>query len=169
MKTRACRRYRLTAMPILSPAKALRTLRKTPIILQAVLSGIDEREAVARTDGPGGWSILFIACHLRDYEVACIERVTDMLANDHPAFDVWDNDDLAKRHAYAEQQFDEVMADLTSRRKVLIKSLENLEEVQWARTGVHPIQGEGTVLDVAINAGLHDVDHIEQISRCKNS
>ena len=159
-------RYRETIMAILNPSKALRTLRKTPLLLRSVLTGVDQQAAVARTDGPGGWSILFIACHLRDYEAACIERVTDMLAHDHPTFDVWDNDDLANQNAYAAQQFDAVMADLQSRRKDLIQLLESLEEEQWARTGLHPVQGEGTVLDVVINISLHDIDHIEQITRC---
>jgi len=31
---------------------------------------------------------------------------------------------------------------------------------------VHPEQGPGTLLDVAVNAGLHDLDHLEQLARC---
>jgi len=31
---------------------------------------------------------------------------------------------------------------------------------------MHPSQGPATLLDVAVNAGLHDVDHLEQIIRC---
>jgi len=156
-------------MPILNPSKALRTLRKTSLILGTVLTGVDQRVAVERTDGPDGWNILFIVCHLRDYEAACIQRVISMLAHDHPTFETWDNDDLAKQNAYAEQYFSDVMVDLQARRKEFIALLESLDEQQWARTGLNPAQGPGTVLDVAINAGLHDIDHIEQITRCTHA
>lgn len=40
------------------------------------------------------------------------------------------------------------------------------EAATWLRAGTHPAQGPATLLDVAINAGLHDVDHLEQLARC---
>ncbi len=153
-------------MAILSPFKALRTLRKTPLILQTLLAGVEHAEAVARTDGPNGWNIVFILCHLRDYEVACIKRVNDMLTRDCPTFETWDNDELARKNEYDKQTFQIVLGDYLSLRRQFIALLEGVTDAQWARKGMNPQQGEGTVLDVAINAGLHDVDHIEQVTRC---
>lgn len=153
-------------MPILNPGKALRTLRKTPFILAAALNGVDDRLAVQRTDGPDGWSILFVVCHLCDYETAVMKRVTDMLTFDHPTLEPWNQLQLAATNRYGEQTYSDVLAQLQSQRRDLVKVLESLDVAQWARAGVNPEQGEGTVLDVAINAGLHDIDHIEQILRC---
>ena len=153
-------------MPILNPFKALRTLRKTPLLLQHALQGVGQQSAIARTDGPDGWSILFIVCHLRDYEAAFSKRVADMLAFDCPALAPWDQLALAEAHRYGEQQFDAVLANLQRMRRATLVVLEDLNEAQWRRAGVNPEQGEGTVLDVAISAGLHDIDHIEQILRC---
>ena len=43
--------------------------------------------------------------------------------------------------------------------------LEGLDEAQLARPGIHPETGAMTILHLAINTVLHDVDHMEQISR----
>lgn len=153
-------------MPILNSFKALRTLRKTPLLLQHALRDMNQQAAIARTDGPDGWSVLFIVCHLRDYEVAFRQRVDDMIAFDCPTLAPWNQLALAETHHYCEQKFDVVLAELQQMRRASLAVLEYLDEAQWQRAGVNPEQGEGTVLDVAINAGLHDIDHIDQILRC---
>lgn len=151
---------------IVNPMKALRTLRKTSVLLDATLSTVSQAEAAARRDGPDGWSILFITCHLRDYEIAWRERVELMLVEDHPTFPAFDHHEAIVAHAYAAQDLQAVRADLQARRQSLIARLEGLDAAAWLRTGVHPEQGPGTILDVAINAGLHDLDHLEQLARC---
>lgn len=151
---------------IVSPAKALRTLRKTAALLAAQLRDVSQDEARDRTDGPDGWSVLFIVCHLRDYEIVWRDRVEQMLAASNPTFAPFDHHRAVEEHAYAAQNIAAVLADLAARRAGLIERLEGLADEQWLRTGVHPDQGPGTVLDVAVNAGLHDVDHLEQLLRC---
>lgn len=151
---------------ILSPMKALRTLRKTALLLDKALDGVTQDEAAGLSDGPDGWSVLFIVCHLRDYEIAWRERVEQILVHEHPTFTTFDHHEVIETHAYAAQELHAVLADLSERRQSLIARLEGLSDEQWLRTGLHPEQGPGSLLDVAINAGLHDLDHLEQISRC---
>lgn len=151
---------------ILSPMKALRTLRKTSALLGASLRERSQEEAATLRDGPDGWSILFIACHLRDYEIAWRERVELMLEADNPTFSTFDHHEVVASHSYAGQALQAILADLLTRRAALIARLEALDDAQWLRPGLHPEQGPGSVLDVAINAGLHDLDHLEQITRC---
>ena len=154
---------------MLSPDKALRTLRKTPTLLDLVLAGLDESAASTLRDGPDGWSILFIACHLRDYERVVAARIEAMLTADDPALPGMDNDALARDGDYAAQSLFAVREELRARRAALLDRLAGLDAAQWQRPGHHPQQGAATVLDVAINAGLHDVDHLEQIARCRGS
>jgi hypothetical protein len=151
---------------LVNPAKALRTLRKTHIVLMDVLRGVTEAQARELRDGADGWSVLFIACHLRDYEVIYCERVEAMLAQERPTFEVATNEEWVRRGAYEAQNLGAVLADLRARRVGLIARLEGLSDEQWRRAGMHPEQGPATVLDVAVNTGLHDVDHLEQIVRC---
>jgi hypothetical protein len=152
---------------LLSPAKALRTLRKTPLLLADSLGGVTQEQARTLRDGDDGWSILFIVCHLRDYEVAVGERVEAMLEGECPTFASLDNEDLARRGRYEARTMTAVLADLEARRAALVERLAGLTGEQWARRGLHPRQGPATVLEVAINAGLHDIDHLEQVARCR--
>jgi DinB superfamily len=152
---------------ILNPDKALRTLRKTPALLDFVLAGLDEAAACALRDGPDGWSILFIVCHLRDYERVVAARVEAMLADDDPTLPSMDNDALVREGDYAARSLAAVREELRAGRAALLDRLAGLDAARWQRPGYHPQQGAATVLDVAINAGLHDVDHLEQIARCR--
>jgi len=151
---------------ILSPAKALRTLRKNPLILRAVLAGISQERAEALRDGPDGWNIVYVVCHLRDYERIVTERIQLILSQDRPLLADMNNAELIAQNRYAEQSLEATLADLARRRGALLGLLEGLTDEQWLRPGVHPAQGAGTVLDIAVNAALHDIDHIEQIVRC---
>ena len=152
---------------ILNPDKALRTLRKTPVLLDLVLAGLDESAARALRDGPDGWSILSIVCHLRDYERIVAARVAAILTADDPELLAADNDALMRDGDYAAQSLAAVRADLRASREELIARLAGLSTTDWQRPGHHPQQGAATLLDVAINAGLHDVDHLEQLARCR--
>ena len=151
---------------IINQAKALRTLRKTAALLERTLDGVKQAEAANLSDGPNGWSVLFIACHLRDYELVWRERVELMLAEENPTFANFDHEALIEERAYAAQDLRAVLAELAAQRADLVARLEGLDDGQWLRCGVHPSQGPGSLLDVAVNAGLHDLDHLEQLARC---
>jgi hypothetical protein len=150
---------------VINQAKALRTLRKTAALLDRALAGVTQEEATRLTDGPDGWSALFIVCHLRDYEIAWRERIEQIIAHDASIFHSFDHHALVVERDYAAQDLRDELADLGARRAELIMRLEELDDKQWLRSGVHPEQGPGTLLDVAVNAGLHDLDHLEQLSR----
>ena len=152
---------------ILNPDKALRTLRKTPALLDFALAGLDEAAARALRDGPAGWSILFIVCHLRDYERIVAARVEAILSADDPLLPAADNDTLVRDGNYDAQSFAAVREELRVQRTALLDRMAGLDAAQWQRPGHHPQQGSATLLAVAINAGLHDVDHLEQIARCR--
>jgi hypothetical protein len=152
-------------MPILSVEKALRSLRKTPVILSAILRDVDQERAASATDGPNGWSALFVVCHLRDYEDVYIERARLMLTTDNPHFQNIDHLALTVTNRYAEQNLRDVFDAFVEKRRTFVRLLEGLDEDQWARIGTSATVGECTVLELAINVALHDINHIEQIVR----
>lgn len=151
---------------VLNPSKALRTMRKTPTILTTLLHGVPQAQAETWRDGADGWSVLYIICHLRDIETLFMQRVEDMLAQPHPTFAVISNDQLIQQHNYGQQEMRHALAEYQTHRQAFLALLEPLTDEQWQRTGMHPEQGPATVLDIAVNTGLHDVDHLEQIVRC---
>lgn len=150
---------------VLSPAKAVRTLRKTPVLLAAALAGVTPAQFGSLRDGVDGWTIHEIVHHLRAYETALAERVQLLLTENDPVFPV-----VASLSPPAPDTMSAVpalLARLHADRAALLVTLEGLTDAQWERAGTHPQQGAATLLDVAINAGLHDVDHIEQILHCR--
>ncbi len=153
---------------LLNDVKALRTVRKTPLILKTLLSGVTQQQAMILCDGADGWSILYIICHLCDIEEIFTQRVRDLLTGTNPTFQMTTHEELLTRTDYAAQYFRAMLDAYDQRRQMFIAMLESVNEEQWLLIGVHPTQGPATLLDVAINSGLHDVDHIEQIIRCLN-
>jgi hypothetical protein len=149
---------------LINPAKALRTLRKTPVLLEALLEGVTQEQAEALHDGD--WNVIFDVCHMRDFEAVAAQRVRALLAGSNPAFAVVSNDELIRDNNYAAADLRQVMGEIARLRREFIALLEALTDDQWLLEGVHPAQGPATLLDVAINAGLHDVDHLEQVVRC---
>jgi uncharacterized damage-inducible protein DinB len=150
-------------MTMMTPERAFQQLRKTPVILAAALRGLSQERAEAATDGPDGWNVVQVVCHLRDFEEIFLWRGQHMLAHDKPAFPPVDQNALA-----ATQQRENLAAAFDTyraRRQAFITFLETLSAEQWERRAIHALYGEVTLLEVALNAAQHDVNHIEQIVR----
>lgn len=152
-------------MPILNREKALRSLRKDRELLSMMLAGMSQEDALAPRDGPGGWNALEVLCHLADFESIFFERARTMLAQDNPRFPSVDQLALVESKRYAEQDLDATWRRWRRERDAFIDWLEGLDEAQLARPGVHPETGDMTILQLAINTVLHDIDHLEQLGR----
>jgi len=152
-------------MAVLNLQKTIRSLEKTPVILQTVLRDVTQEQAEQTTDGVDEWSVLFIVCHLRDCEQLFFDRVWMSVEQDCQQLNYVTNEVLIQQNDYANQNFTEIMAQLTTLRERTLAYIRPLSDVQLARTGIHPIWGENTVLDYILNIALHDIDHTEQLIR----
>ena len=150
-------------MPIFTPDKPLRDLPKTPVILNVILRGVDQARAQSATDGPDGWSVLEVLCHLNDYEQIFNDRVRLILGSDLPLLPGYNQLELVKTNHYADQNFAEVFASYVSRRRALLALLRGLSPEQWNRRGVHSVWGEVTIVEQMSYVPTHDLNHIEQI------
>lgn len=92
-----------------------------------------------------------------------------MIRLENPVLPVTAN--LERSDAYNDTVHDlrHVLAEIAAQRQALIERLEQLPKDQWLHQGTHPQQGTATIIDVAINAVFHDIDHIEQLGRCCQS
>ncbi len=151
-------------MPMFTPEKALRSMRKTPVILKAILQGVSAEQAQSIRDGEGGWSVVEVVGHLYDFEDIFCGRAGRMLTEAKPILTPYDQDELVKRRGYASQDLATVLDKYLEMRQRFINLLADLTSEQWARKGVHPHSGEITVMELAINTTLHDVNHTEQIA-----
>jgi len=153
-------------MSILNPQKALRGLPQSPTILKALLASVCQQQAIQATDGEDGWSVLYIICHLRDYEDIFGERIRWLLEQDEPTFPFpLNNDELIEVNQYGVQDLQLTFGAYIDKRRALINRLKTLTPEQWERSGTFPTGNRVTVVEMAVNIILHDHNHIEQIVR----
>lgn len=152
-------------MTLLTPFRLLRSMKKTPLILESVLRDVTPKQAQTLTDGPDGWNTLEIMCHLRDFEQIFYGRAVKMVDNDRPTFESYDQNDLAREGNYRGQDLRKAFENYRATRQEFIALLESLNDEQWHRTGISPSSGEYDVLQLAMQVSMHDVDHIEQMIR----
>lgn len=153
-------------MSLMSPARFQRSLVRTPVILQGLLSDVDNERARTATDGPDGWSVLQVVCHLRDFEGFFRGRAELALTQANPRLPAYDHEQIAIDRDYQSQDVREALTTFIDERKRFLRLMQSLNNAQWVRMGLHPELGWISVLDMAMQVALHDVDHIEQITRC---
>jgi hypothetical protein len=153
-------------MAVLDINRTLMTLSKNHVILAAVVKDVDQRRAENTRDGADGWSTLFVACHLLDYERIVARRFDAILTQDAPTVEPMDHLGLVVSNDYATQDFGDTLSSLFTARIALVDRLSGLEPAAFARMGTHPEYGPSPLLHFCVNACMHDINHIEQIVRC---
>ncbi len=134
-------------------------------ILGHILQGISNERARALRDGPEGWSIIEIVCHLRDFDEIFYNRAQMMQAQDQPQLPAYDHEAMAIEGAYQQEDLAEAYSALKASRARFIAWLAALTPEQWERDGAHPERDSFSMTDALMQVGLHDLDHLEQITR----
>ena len=151
---------------IVTPDRFTRALKKNPTILKSILRGVTHEEArQARDEGPDGWNVIEVLCHLRDFDAVFMERAWAMVEQDRPAMQPVDHLQMVIERRYAEQQFETVLAEYLAHRAEFNAWVAALTDDDWGRVGVHPVNGEVTLLEQIVQASDHDTNHFEQIAR----
>lgn len=155
----------VSPMELMTPWRLLRSLRKTPIILETLLSPIPPEHARRSPDDPNEWSIIEILCHLRDYEQIFFQRATLILHEEEPRLPIPEsNDVMAALGQYKQQELRSVLTSLHTTRQTFIQVLSELREEQWMRTGRHADSFPVTLKEVVLQVIMHDIDHLEQLT-----
>ena len=152
-------------MPLISAERTIELLRKMPVVLNALLRDVTQEQAQQMTDGPGGWNLVYILSHMRDYEPIYRERIRQMVERDNPQLPWIDNQGITHTNDYAHQDLRQMLDEYLKGRRDFVQMLEGLSEEQWTRRGSHPTYGEGTMYEMVLNCVVHDINHIEQVAR----
>lgn len=153
-------------MTMMTPDRFIRALKRTPILLDTILCGITQERAAVATDGPQGWSVIAIVCHLRDFEEIFFNRAQQILAEERPELVAFDREQMAVDRDYANEDLNAAYEKFLETRQAFITWLEDRADEDWGRVGIHPEVGAYTLLEQAMQVPLHDLDHLEQIARC---
>lgn len=141
-------------------------LAKTTVdVLSNILADVTQEMATTYRDSGDGWTALEALCHLRDFDYVFQRRVERMLNEEMPDLVPVDHDQLVIDNRYNEQDLAEVLADFVQHRRGFIDLFKSLSDDQWERHGNHPERESFSMTDAVMQLGLHDVTHIEQITR----
>ena len=117
-----------------------------------------ETEDAAVRPSPNVWSPLEYACHVRDVNRLFAHRVRQMLDEDTPTFDNWDQDQAAVDGDYGSQKPVQVAEEVVAEADAVAAVYESVADDQWARRGIRSNGDEFTV-DTLARYHLHDLVH----------
>ncbi len=140
-------------------------MRLTCQTLGNILQNVTPDQARALRDGAEGWSIIEIVCHLRDFDDIFLHRGLMMRDESYPQLPGYDHEAMAVERDYQHEDLSDALSALQTSRERFIQFFQSLSPQDWERGGVHPERDSFTMTDAAMQVGLHDLDHLEQITR----
>jgi hypothetical protein len=98
-----------------SRQEILKTLRATPVVLRALVNGVEDAQ-LRRRPAPGEWAIIEVVGHLADTEERALARVRRMLAEENPELAPFD-EALAEERRYLDLDLAHELARLEQLRQ----------------------------------------------------
>jgi len=152
------------------------TRRHCPICESEVEMPVDTVEGMAAAPkliaeavraAPGGvgegWSASEIAAHLADIEVVLGWRIRQVLSEDEPALQPFDQNDWAAALRYGERDTEVALKAYAAQRAANVEILAGLSEEGWERRFRHPEFGPASLRTLVRHISDHDLAHLAQI------
>ncbi|HLZ71570.1 MAG TPA: DinB family protein [Dehalococcoidia bacterium] len=128
---------------------------------------LSELEAIRARDAhrapPGEWSFAQIAVHVRDNEQAALDTVQCIVARRNTRLPAPDVSATAMDAPAASIDLDRCAYQYAQLRHLVLRELWSLMDAEWDRAGVHPYRGSLSVLQIARELHLHDLEHLWQV------
>ncbi|HET9725709.1 MAG TPA: DinB family protein [Gemmatimonadales bacterium] len=132
--------------------------------LERRTAGLDDA-VIRRPEAPGKWSVLEIIQHLADTEVVYAWRTRQILTQDRPAIQGYDQDAWARTLGYDTADLAVALGQLRGVRTANLRLWRSLTPAQLARVGLHSERGPESMDLVLRMMGAHDLVHRRQIDR----
>ena len=129
------------------------------------LYGIGAREATRRD--ADGWSYLLIAAHVRDHEEMSLSYIERILTRRNPTLEVIDAERVLDEPECVTEDLDRLVMEFLYLRRQTLMQLHDLPRSAWERQGVHVYRGPCSVLQLARELHLHDLEHLWQVRRMR--
>ena len=129
---------------------------------------IEEAVRAARGGVGEGWSASEIAAHLADIEVALGWRIRQVLSEDDPELQPFDQNDWAAALRYGERDMKVALNAYAAQRAANVEILAGLSEEGWERRFKHPEFGPASLRTLVRHISDHDLAHLAQLGGQKN-
>lgn len=140
----------------------LRALEHFPAEFKRLILDPSDREALLRPAFDGGWGIVEILPHLRDWEVIYLDRIHAVLTEDSPALPGFDDTLWSIERDYRGQDPMETFASFAGLRAQTVSLLAAASPADWERHGIHGYYGDVSLLWLANHICDHDEEHLQQ-------
>jgi len=145
--------------------RSLEILSSTPAVMQKMLGGLSN-EWLFGNEGKDTWSPHTVIGHLiYADETNWMARARKILSDTDNRFEPFNR--LKQFELYNDRDIHELLAKFSNVREESLKQLRSIElnEKTLSRKGIHPDFGEVTLSQLLSTWTVHDLDHINQISR----
>jgi hypothetical protein len=145
--------------------RSIEILSATPAVLEQWLGGLSD-DWIYSNEGENTWSPHVVVGHLiYADETNWIARARKILSDVDNLFEPFNRQ--AQFELYNDKDIRELLTRFAVVRKNALKELSSLElnEKTLSRTGIHPEFGKVTLSQLLSTWTVHDLDHINQISR----
>jgi hypothetical protein len=130
--------------------------------LERRTAGLDDA-TLRRPEEPAKWSVLEVIQHLADTEVVYAWRTRQILTQDRPAIQAYDQDLWARTLGYAAGDLAIALGQLRGVRTANLRLWRSLTPAQLARVGLHNERGPESLGLVLRMMGAHDLVHRRKI------
>lgn len=127
---------------------------------RSVAGSLTAADRMRERPAPEVWSALEYGCHVRDLLEVQNQRIHRALSEDNPDFEPMRRDERVTEMAYNDQDPGEVAADMEANARDLARTIAELDEHDWERTGMYnwPERKERTV-DWIVRNTVHELVH----------
>jgi uncharacterized damage-inducible protein DinB len=148
--------------PVRAPEAILAELANFPDEFYRLILAGHGQEDYLRPARDGGWGVVEILPHLRDWEEIYLDRFQKLILEDRPHLPAYDDELWAIERDYRGQDPFETFEQFRQLRGQMIDLLEELSPEMWQRQGEHAAYGSITVQWLADHICDHDREHLRQ-------
>ncbi len=142
----------------------IEALAATPPVLARLVRGLPE-ETLRRGHGDDRWSIKEVLGHLRDNEQVFLGRYEQILHEEQPRLEAYDQEEMARGHDYQRGDAAAALAGFVETRAAAVALFQRLTAADLGRSALHDDWGPVTLGWLAEHIVAHDLAHLAQISR----
>ncbi|MGB3307831.1 MAG: DinB family protein [Thermomicrobiales bacterium] len=147
--------------PTRDRATILNALVAVLVDFERLLEG-KSQEALTQPSHDGGWGMVEILPHMRDWEEINHQRIARILEEDRPTLECLDDSLWSIEHDYSSQDPHKTFEQFRNLRSALVAHVSDLDEEAWARGAVLEGTGEITLHWLLDDICEHDVVHLAQ-------
>lgn len=113
----------------------------------------------------GEWSLHGALAHLRDTDVQVfLYRTARILKEkDAPIVPSFNQEEWSKEHYSADEPIENIVKELVTARRKLVRLLRATTDKDWTRHAIHPEYGNIPIEYIALHTYNHTLEHLQQL------